>query len=115
MLIFVFGKCLSMPNRRGHMYFKQSSANRDIWLSFLLNMALVVLLFFSSIFTGTYVSNQTLIEAELQSRARSFFQSILTTRSWNARHGGVYVEKRPGMESNPEVSPQNTHSDQIFE
>jgi diguanylate cyclase (GGDEF)-like protein len=76
-------------------------ASRDIWLSFLLNMALVVLLFFSSIFTGTYLSNQTLIEHELQSRARAFFQSILTTRSWNARHGGVYVEKRPGVESNP--------------
>ena len=80
---------------------KLFSSNRDIWFSFLLNMVLVVLLFFSSIFAGSYLSNQTLIEAELQSRARAFFQSILTTRSWNARHGGVYVEKRPGVESNP--------------
>lgn len=79
----------------------QISGNKNIWLAFVLNMLLVIMLFFSSIFTGLYLSNQTLIEAELQSRARAFFKSIVTTRSWNAGHGGVYVEKRPGVESNP--------------
>jgi len=75
--------------------------NRRVWYSFLLNMTLVILLFFFSVFAGLYLSNQELIKEELQSRARAFFHSILTTRSWNAKHGGVYVEKVPGVLSNP--------------
>jgi diguanylate cyclase (GGDEF)-like protein len=75
--------------------------NSRLWYSFLLNMALIILLFFSSVFAGLYLSNQKLIQEELESRARAFFQSILTTRSWNARHGGVFVEKVPGIASNP--------------
>ena len=81
--------------------FHHPTENKEIWYSFLLNMALVILLFFSSVFAGLYLSNQRLIESELQSRARAFFQSIITTRSWNAKHGGVYVEKVPGVFSNP--------------
>ena len=92
--------------------FHHSADNKQIWYSFLLNMALVILLFFSSVFAGLYLSNQRLIEQELQSRARAFFQSIVTTRSWNARHGGVYVEKVPGILSNPYLkNPDITSTD----
>jgi Protein of unknown function (DUF3365) len=34
-------------------------------------------------------------------RARSYFQIILTTRSWNAEHGGVYVLVTEKFQPNP--------------
>jgi diguanylate cyclase (GGDEF)-like protein len=34
-------------------------------------------------------------------RARVLFNTIVLTRKWNANYGGVYVEKRAGVESNP--------------
>ena len=72
-----------------------------LWRSFLLNISLVVLLFILGIFLGGFISNQQLIEKEQLSRARAHFYSIVLTRLWNAQHGGVYVEKREGVESNP--------------
>ena len=35
------------------------------------------------------------------SKARSHFHSIVLTRRWNAVYGGVFVEKKEGVESNP--------------
>lgn len=35
------------------------------------------------------------------STARAFFQQIQLTRSWVALQGGVFIEKKPGVETNP--------------
>jgi diguanylate cyclase (GGDEF)-like protein len=74
---------------------------KTAWGRFAIEVGLVVLLFLSAVFTGLFASNKRLIEAELETRARAHFKSIVLTRSWNARYGGVYVEKKPGIESNP--------------
>ena len=34
-------------------------------------------------------------------QARAYFQEIVTARSWNATHGGVYVPITPEMQPNP--------------
>ena len=34
-------------------------------------------------------------------QARVVFNTIVLTRKWNANYGGVYVEKKEGVESNP--------------
>jgi len=75
--------------------------NKDVWISFVLNISFVVLLFFLSIFLGFFMNNKRLIESELLTRARSHFSNIVYIRRWNAQYGGVFVEKKPGVISNP--------------
>lgn len=40
-------------------------------------------------------------------QARAFFQQIVTTRSWNARHGGVYVPVTSETQPNPYLKDPN--------
>ncbi|HRE86740.1 MAG TPA: ATP-binding protein [Accumulibacter sp.] len=48
------------------------------------------------------LANQgSIVEEFVLTRARAHFRDIVLTRRWNAGHGGVYVEKRAGIESNP--------------
>ncbi len=77
------------------------SEHKSPWKQFAVNLSLVILLFISALFTGIYLNNQKTIEQELKSRAQAIFSSIIITRKWNAKHGSVYVEKTPGMVSNP--------------
>lgn len=74
---------------------------RNLIVKFSFSLGLIILLFLLSIFTGLMANNKNMIEAELLSRARSHFDNILLTRSWNAMYGGVYIEKTEGVESNP--------------
>ncbi|HCC55104.1 MAG TPA: hypothetical protein DEQ20_09340 [Desulfobulbaceae bacterium] len=71
---------------------------KSYWQRFIVNVTLVILLFVSALFSGLYLNNQKSIEQELKSRAQAIFNSIIITRRWNALHGGVFVEKTPGME-----------------
>ena len=41
------------------------------------------------------------LDALMLKQARVLAQQIILTRKWNAQHGGVYVLKRPGEETNP--------------
>ncbi len=47
------------------------------------------------------LANRKLIQEQAIGQARVLFSSITLARSWNASYGGVYVEKKPGIESNP--------------
>jgi diguanylate cyclase (GGDEF)-like protein len=85
---------------------------KTAWGRFAFEVGLVVLLFLTAVFTGLFASNKRLIESELEARARAHFKSIVLTRSWNARYGGVFVEKGPGVESNPYLkNPDITGAD----
>ena len=64
-------------------------------------IVLVLLLFLGAIFLGLAMRTRTLLHETILSQARSHFQGIVLTRAWNAQHGGVYVLKTAGMESNP--------------
>ena len=79
----------------------QKSNYKSPWKLFAVNISMVILLFISALFTGIFLNHQKTIETELKSRAQALFSSLVITRKWNARHGGVFVEKTPGMESNP--------------
>ena len=79
----------------------QKSDYQSPWKRFAVNISMVILLFISSLFAGIYLNHQKTIENGLKSRAQALFSSLVMTRKWNALHGGVYVEKTPGMESNP--------------
>lgn len=79
----------------------QKSEYKSPWKRFAVNISMVILLFISSLFTGIYLNHQKTLEKELTSRAQALFNSLVIARKWNALHGGVYVEKVPGMQSNP--------------
>lgn len=73
----------------------------SIWKNFVINISAVILVFILCIFLGVQLNNERLINNELYTRAISDFENIVLTRKWNAQYNGVYVEKLPGVESNP--------------
>ena len=64
-------------------------------------IALTIGICLSSVFLGMALSNRDLMRKALLSQARSELARIAMTEKWNASYGGVYVEKTPGMKSNP--------------
>lgn len=72
---------------------------RSPWRPFLLSLGVLLLLALSALFTGLVVSSQRAIDAEVEMRARTLVASIVLARKWNSVHGGVYVEKTPGVTS----------------
>jgi len=79
----------------------RESSRFDLWGRFLLNVCLLVLMAVLAVFIGIVIRNKTLIEQEIEARARSHFGNIVLMRRWIAQYGGVYVEKTPGVASNP--------------
>ena len=69
--------------------------------SFVVSISLSIILCVIGVFFGMAIRNNALIHETLLSRARSLFQAIVLTRTWNANYGGVFVFKAPGVESNP--------------
>lgn len=77
-------------------------SKRDrVWTHFIINISLVIVIFVIGIFIGITVRNNDLIHQEITSRAKAHFKSIVLTRRWNAKHGGVFVEKTKDIQSNP--------------
>ena len=74
---------------------------RAIYRKFVLSTSLIFLLSLTIIFTVVTATNRRLIFEQAKTQARALFSSIVMTRKWNAVHGGVYVEKKGGMISNP--------------
>ncbi|MBF0474902.1 MAG: diguanylate cyclase [Deltaproteobacteria bacterium] len=74
---------------------------KGVWRSFTLNITVVILVFVMGVFIGIFVRSKQLIDREILTRARAHFHAILLTRRWNADYGGVFVEKKAGVESNP--------------
>ncbi len=72
-----------------------------MWRMFLVNISMAVLVVIMLVYLGILIRNNQLIGEEIQARARSYFQHIVLARRWNAGYGGVYVEKKRGVESNP--------------
>ncbi|MDA8098495.1 MAG: diguanylate cyclase [Nitrospiraceae bacterium] len=73
---------------------------RDVRI-FLVSVFVVVTIFVAAVFLLRYRAvNELLLQAMTQ-EAESYANLIAVTRHWNAQYGGVYVEKRPGVETNP--------------
>ncbi len=72
-----------------------------IWRSFVLRIILVIVITGLISSLVILVSSSNLVEESLYLRAKAHFKDIVLTRRWNANYGGVYVEKKPGIESNP--------------
>ena len=68
---------------------------------FLGSASLAVALCISGGFLGMALKQRQLIREEMLNRARRDFANIVLMRQWNANYGGVFVEKKPGVVSNP--------------
>lgn len=74
--------------------------NLDHASRFYRNLSLLIAMIVVLIYLGLYLrSNQLLMEAVKQ-QAASYFDLIVRVRRWNSEYGGVYVEKKKGVESN---------------
>ena len=67
---------------------------------FLISLSLIIALFISVIFLGIYLRSNTLLLETVKEEATSYFGLIVQTRLWNAKYGGVYVEKEGTVQSN---------------
>jgi diguanylate cyclase (GGDEF)-like protein len=74
---------------------------KKIHRTFVVSTSLVIALVLSGIFLDTAVRTRRLITDAKLTQAKVVFNTIVLTRQWNAHYGGVYVEKRTGVESNP--------------
>jgi len=68
---------------------------------FFVSLTLVICVSLAAIFLAIESRVSSLINDEILINARAYFKSIVVTRAWNAHYGGVYVEKKEGMESTP--------------
>lgn len=73
------------------------------WILFMCQVGFVMGLFIFGLYVGLYLRDKKLIEQQILTSARAHFQDILITRMWNASHGGVFVEKRPGVDAIPQL------------
>lgn len=69
--------------------------------SFLVRIGALLLGVGVLIYGYSFWSGRTAIEQATLDRARAHFRDIILTRSWNSAYGGVYAEKKGGVESNP--------------
>ncbi len=70
-----------------------------------------ILLLILSCFMGLTIKQDEMIYENIHLSAKRLFDSIVITRRWNASYGGVYVQKKKGMESNPYLTHPDIISD----
>lgn len=79
----------------------ETGGQPNVWRAFIVRTTFVIILVMLGVFVGMFINNFQLIELEQQTRARAHFQDVVLTRRWSAGYGGVFVEKKDGVESNP--------------
>ena len=71
---------------------------------FFASLALLALCGILAVFAGFAARSRHLMHDQMVARARAEVDTIQLARRWNSEHGGVWVEKRPGVESNPHLA-----------
>jgi diguanylate cyclase (GGDEF)-like protein len=66
---------------------------------FIIIIGLVISAAIISIYIGIYINYRNMTLNTVQDEASSYFDLIVKAREWNALHSGVYVIKKPGVES----------------
>jgi diguanylate cyclase (GGDEF)-like protein len=69
--------------------------------TFLIIVTFAVTIAVAATYLFRYLTVNELLIQTVRHEAESFAELIVLTRHWNAEYGGVYVEKKPGIESNP--------------
>lgn len=72
-----------------------------LWTWMLIGVVAFTTLCVPAVFIMALLRDDRNWQDNILARARAHFHSIVITRAWNAKHGGVYVVKGPGVDSNP--------------
>lgn len=88
-----------------------ATASADPTRRFLQRIIAVLIVVAILALAGTYWRTQSLIDGEALGNARSYTDLIVAVRSWNAVHGGVWVLKRPGVETNEYLTRMGVSAD----
>ncbi len=90
----------------------RDNEEKGIYKTFRISITLTVALCLAGIFLGMNVRTRGLIDDEILEDARAQFATIVLARQWNASYGGVYVEKKDGVQSTPYINnPDITTAD----
>jgi diguanylate cyclase (GGDEF)-like protein len=85
---------------------------KNIYKTFIISTSLVIALVLTGVFFDMAMRTRQLLNQENIIQARIVFNTIVLARRWNANYGGVYVEKKKGVESNPYLdNPDITTTD----
>lgn len=80
---------------------------------FYLKICVVISLVIVTVYFGIYLRNNRLLLDSVKQQAASYFDLIVRVRRWNAGYGGLYAEKKPGVESNPYLREVGIEADRI--
>jgi hypothetical protein len=67
----------------------------------LLTTAVIIVIAITTIFWWLIGRERKIFLREIKQQARAYFKQIVLVRHWIADHGGVYVLKKEGVETNP--------------
>jgi diguanylate cyclase (GGDEF)-like protein len=85
----------------------------DPTTTFYLKLCLVISLVVVAIYLAGYLRDSRLLLDSVKQQAQSYFDLIVRVRRWNAAFGGVYVEKKDGVISNPYLREMGIEPDVI--
>jgi len=69
--------------------------------TFRLQLALLVAVYTVFIYGALYLQIERQLKAQLRAQGASYFELVVNTRAWNSEHGGVWLMKDAGAETNP--------------
>lgn len=78
---------------------------------FLISLCVFLTLLLSSLFFAIYSRTDSLIRQRIRQQAVDYVYLLNLTKLWNFNYGGVYVQKRPGVESNIYLKKQGIDPD----
>ena len=74
-----------------------------VWKRYIPYIASVIALIVLMTFLVISLMNTRLIRKEIRMKAETLLESIILARRWNASFGGVFVEKKGDVQSNPYI------------
>lgn len=80
---------------------EKSNKSSDFVRKYLSGIFLFVGLIVLSVFWGFSYRSNALIKEQLLKQGQAFFEEVVITREWAAKHGGVYVKVGPDTVVNP--------------
>lgn len=79
----------------------EAGKGSDFVRKYLSGIFLVIGLIVLSVFWGFSYRSNALIKGQLLKQGQAFFEEVVITRQWSAKHGGVYVKVGPDTVINP--------------
>ncbi len=77
------------------------SLRLNLSLKYITALTVILLATFGIMIAVVSKRHEQLVMAQIEMQAKASFQQVVITRRWIADHGGVYIEKLPGVKPNP--------------